>query len=192
MSRITTEKPTEEMSMYELAHNSCYNKEGLARYRDFEKDIDARDFARQLMVAFGLWKSCELYGSDADNELVVDDIFDETMLENLMYEPTTITGLIALFYRNLWAMANLHHRLKCFEEFYEAGRLIELPCKVGDYVYDIVDGTAYKTKVIQFLIHGEGVACRTVSSFPNAEHFGTRIFLTKEEAERKLAELKGE
>lgn len=39
------------MSMIELAHNSCYaDNERNARYRDYEMDMDARDFARNLMV----------------------------------------------------------------------------------------------------------------------------------------------
>lgn len=116
MERLTTNKPVEEMSMTELAHNSCYAKDRKARYRDYEMDIDARDFARKLMLEFGEWKHIEEYGLDADNELVDDDIFDDTMLDNLQYEPTTTIGLIALFYRNLWAMADLHTRLKAYED----------------------------------------------------------------------------
>lgn len=125
MNRLTTNKPTSEMNMIELAHNGCYAEERLARYRDFDRDIDARDFARELMVSYGLWKSCEEYGLDADNELVDDEIFDETMLDNMQYDATTIEGLVALFYRNLWAMADLHSKLKHYEDLEGAGRLIE-------------------------------------------------------------------
>ena len=67
-----------------------------------------------------------------------------------------------------------------------------LPCKVGDYVYDIDNGTAYKTRVLEWRIFDNGhIACRTISSFPSLEEFGTRIFLKKEAAEARLAELKG-
>ncbi len=31
MSRLTTNKPVDEMSMLELAYNSCYTKDGKAR-----------------------------------------------------------------------------------------------------------------------------------------------------------------
>ena len=65
------------------------------------------------------------------------------------------------------------------------------PCKVGDTVYDIADGTAYATKVLQFVYFGDRWACRTVSSFPNLEGFGTRVFLTREEAEKALKESEG-
>lgn len=67
------------------------------------------------------------------------------------------------------------------------GRLVVLPCKVGDYVYDICNGTPYQTRVLQFVMFQDGhVACRTVSSFPNVDQFGERIFLTLEEAEKAL------
>ena len=60
------------MSMFELAHNSCYCKDGVARYRDFENDIDARDLARELA-----WSLADIELSN-DNEC-----FDEEMIENL-------------------------------------------------------------------------------------------------------------
>lgn len=66
------------------------------------------------------------------------------------------------------------------------GRLVVLPCKVGDHVYDITDGTAYRTEVLSFAIRADGMACRTVSSYPNVDAFGTRIFLTREEAKEAL------
>lgn len=125
MGRLTIEKDVKEMSMYELTHNSCYVKDGLARYRDFETDIDCRDLARKLMVDYGLWRGIPEYGLDADNELVDDDIFDESILESLQYGTDTIEGLIALFYRNLWAMADLRTILKKYEDLEEQGGLVE-------------------------------------------------------------------
>ena len=126
MGRLTTEKDVKEMGMYELALNSCYAKDGVARYRDFETDIDCRDLARKLMVDYGLWKGIPEHGLDADNELVDDDIFDESILENLWYGLDTLEGLIALFYRNLWAMADLRTKLKNYEDMEEQGRLVEV------------------------------------------------------------------
>lgn len=62
-----------------------------------------------------------------------------------------------------------------------------LPCKVGDTVFDIEDGTPYETRVLSFSYFGDGHwACRTVSSYPNLSEFGKRIFLTREEAEAAL------
>lgn len=71
------------------------------------------------------------------------------------------------------------------------GRVVILPCHVGDIVYDIEDGTPYATRVVSFVMFRDGtVACRTVSSFPDIESFGTRIFLTLTEAEKALAKEK--
>lgn len=116
MHRLTTNKDVSEMSMYELAHNACYSKDRAARYRDFEMDMDARDFARNLMTTL------------TDDDLPVDDDeFDEEIMENLIYDPfKSVTGLIALFYRNLWAMADLRETLKAYEDEKERGGWI--PC----------------------------------------------------------------
>lgn len=113
MGRLTVDKNTNNMNMVELAHNCCYTREGIARYRDYYTDIDVREFTRRLMVAYGQWS---VDGLDTDNEIIDDDIFDESIMENLMYEPDIIIGLIALFYRNLWAMADLREKLKAYED----------------------------------------------------------------------------
>ncbi|MGN0107294.1 MAG: hypothetical protein ACI4A5_06325 [Hominilimicola sp.] len=75
---------------------------------------------------------------------------------------------------------------KLAEYLDEHGALVP-PCDIGDYVYDIEDGTAYETRVLHIVYYGNGKwACRTVSSFPDIEDFGSRMFLTSEEAEAGL------
>ena len=71
-------------------------------------------------------------------------------------------------------------------------KAVEFPVKCGDYVYDILDGTAYKTEVIELRvnIHGD-LWCRTVSSYFPLELLGKRIFLTKEAAEARLKQMQG-
>lgn len=106
--RLTTDKPTKEMGMYELAHNSCYiDKDGNARYRDFDIDVDARVLARELLKKY----------ADGDDAFTDDYNFDDEIMELLQYGTRTIEGLIALFYRNLWAMADLRETLKQYEDF---------------------------------------------------------------------------
>ena len=118
MERLTTNKPVAEMGMYELAHNSCYmDGERKARYRDFEQDIDAREFTRILC------KDLEYLELSKD-----DDEFDNEIMEALAYGPEDIFGLIALFYRNLWAMANLYEKLKRYEEMEEKGAFKNVAC----------------------------------------------------------------
>lgn len=103
--KLTSNKPVKEMGMWELAHNCCYQKDSMARYRDFEIDITARELVRKLMK------------KHANIELSQDiDTFDDEMLDMLMYSTDTVQGLIALFYRNLWAMADLRETLKMYEE----------------------------------------------------------------------------
>lgn len=109
MRRLTTDKKVENMSMVELAHNCCYAKDKKARYRDYDIDIDAREFTRKLMCEKGYWEK-------DDAEMISDDIFDNSIMDNLMYEAKENTGLIALFYRNLWAMADLREKLKAYED----------------------------------------------------------------------------
>lgn len=110
MERLTSNKKVSDMSMIELAHNSCYaDDERNARYRDYEMDMDARDFARNLMVTL------------TKDELPISDTeFDVEILDDLAIDPfSDVRGLIALFYRNLWAMANLRETLKKYEDLEE-------------------------------------------------------------------------
>ena len=187
MERLTTNKDVSEMEMYELAHNCCYCKDSIARYRDFENDIDARDLARELA-----W-------SLADIELSsYDDNFDEEMLENLQYDITKEPiGLIALFYRNLWAMADLRERLKEYEDLEEQGRLVKLPCKIGTEVYnitwwdDVQEKVVVKGKTYYRTIHKHKVS-KSTFGYTDIEEIGKTVFLTKSEAEQKLKEMESD
>ena len=194
MERLTTNKDVSEMGMYELAHNCCYCKDGVARYRDYETDIDARKLTRQLLKDF----------ADSDDAFVDDDDFDEEIMEMLQYDTETIEGLIALFYRNLWAMAYLRERLKEYEDAEEQGLLLRLPCKVGDTVYIILasyfDIETYNIKyakadVRDFAHFTSCGFCVVVTSkvfgkltIPFSD-FGKTVFLTQAEAEQKLKEM---
>lgn len=70
------------------------------------------------------------------------------------------------------------NKLGEWEDLEEQGRLIELPCKVGDTIYHIMDDW-----------RGNPTIRNTEFSFFWLDY---EIFTTKEEAEAKLAELKGE
>ena len=81
-------------------------------------------------------------------------------------------------------------KLADYEDLEEQGRLLKLPCKIGDTVYkvDKVSGKIKQHKVIRF--ETEQV------DFDNYEycflrHFGKTVFLTKSEAKAKLSELRG-
>lgn len=113
MNRLTSDRPASEMSMTELAYNSCYIKDGKARVRDFENDFDARELTRKIL---------EDLADDAfiDNS---DETFDEVIIDYLQYGTSELVGLIALFYRNLWAMADLREKLKEYEDLEEQGKM---------------------------------------------------------------------
>ncbi len=91
MKRLTTDKDVSEMSMIELAYNSCYAKVGKARYRDFEDDFDARELTIKLLEKY----------ADIPNEFTCDEDFDDFMMDSLQYGTDDMLGLIAVFYRNL-------------------------------------------------------------------------------------------
>ena len=194
MERLTTNKDVSEMGMLELAHNSCYCKEGAARYRDFENDIDARELARQLLKDY----------ADGDDAFVDDDDFDEEMIELLMYGTSTMEGLIALFYRNMWAMADLREKLKEYEDLDEQGLLLRLPCKVGDTIYEVSYENrefVIKEHIVKEFIYRTyrfpriEIYCKNENGFLVCNSIGKLdecLFLTQAEAEQKLKEMESE
>lgn len=106
MKRLTSNKEVSEMNVIELAYNSCYARDGKARYRDFEDDFDARELAIKLLEKY----------ADIPNEFTCDEDFDDFMADALQYGTDDSLGLIAVFYKNLWAMADLREHLKKYED----------------------------------------------------------------------------
>ena len=203
MERLTTNKKATDMGMTELALNCCcIAEDGTGRYRDYEMDMDQRDFARNLMTT--------LTGEDLPLE---EECFDEEMMDNLMIDPfADVRGLIALFYRNMWTMAELREALKRYEDAEEQGLLIRLPCKVGDTVwvvtspFNVFDDIEYEKNMrnevyeafvssVTFYKNGEQyrIYAKVTNHFIGAYFqecdFGKTVFLTKEEAEAKLKEM---
>lgn len=95
----------------------------------------------------------------------------------------------------LKAMVN---RLAKFEDLEEQGLLVRLPCKVGDTLYCIDNGIVELLIVNSFRIYNLN---RIEIDFENASGFtlctfsgelDEGYFLTCKEAEKKLAEMKGE
>lgn len=199
MERLTSNKPVADMMpMIELAHNSCYiDEKHNARYRDYEQDIDSRQLVRKLVKDM----------CDEDLFYMSDERFDQYMTEMLTVGVSDTIGLLAVFYRNLWATAELREKLKEYEDLEEQGRLVKLPCKVGDTVY--VNGVlgcdeAERYRVIRVDYHStlgtgrnefyiEALLCAdpdsSIAFYDN--EFDKTVFLTKSEAEAKLEELRG-
>lgn len=70
-------------------------------------------------------------------------------------------------------------------ELLKVDRLIELPCKMGDTVYWVCEKIPFKRDFTYEIVP----RMFTIFLF---DRIGEDIFLTEEDAERKLAELKGE
>lgn len=102
-------------------------------------------------------------------------------------EGVTITQLAVA--RRFRALETIAERLANREQAEQQGLLLRLPCKVGDIAYEITGATTrgYDWKYLTYekaYIHG------TVFNLSRLHDIGKTIFLTKEEAEEKLKELK--
>lgn len=108
----------------------------------------------------------------------------------------------------------VYRRLKQYEDLEEQGRLIKLPCKVGDTVYVVtspfnvfddieydenmkdevyesyVSSTTFYKSGEQYRIYAKATNHFIGAYFRECD-FGKTVFLTKSEAEAKLKELRG-
>ena len=178
MKRLTMDN-LEEMGMFSLAHNCCYiDENGNTRYRDFEIDIDARELAKGLLKEMTEGKVS--FESDED----FDDWMGCYIGEDGICTPR---GLIATFYQNLWAMAELREKLKYYEDLEEQGWLLVLPCKVGDTVYEIIEETVPNR---YFYINEWKVQDVSTQSIKYADEWESydyeNLYFTREEAEAAL------
>lgn len=83
-------------------------------------------------------------------------------------------------------------KLAEYEQLEEQGLLVRLPCKVGDSVFIIVGKDISKQKIRKVEISDNGIIFKTNKqkrTFSIAG-FGESVFLTREEAEKKLEEMK--
>ena len=86
--------------------------------------------------------------------------------------------------------------LKSYKEAEEQGLLVRLPCKVGDDLYCIVNGEVKKLKVHSFGVPDfeiTDIEFKYVDGFKIVRfvgEVGKTVFLTREEAEKKLEEFR--
>lgn len=104
---------------------------------------------------------------------------------------------------NCEIMTSVCEKLGDYEDLEEQGRLVKLPCKVGDTVFYISEKIILEYEVVGFsvdktgarLIYGEHHVDEndeTYSCNLSVDRIGKTVFLTKAEAEAKLKELRGE
>lgn len=88
--------------------------------------------------------------------------------------------------------------LKSYKEAEEQGLLVRLPCKVGDTVYVPTRNFISEFRIIMISVDMHGTYFRWMLNsgiYPNLDGFsgnklGKTVFLTREEAEKKLEEMK--
>lgn len=88
------------------------------------------------------------------------------------------------------------HKDTCCEHFKDSNRFVELPCKVGDIIYEIKErkrNGEWKKVILDRVVYGIEVGiggCMTVRSGTTITIFlselNKTVFLTREEAERAL------
>jgi hypothetical protein len=189
MERLTTNKSVADMSMIELAHNSCYaDDEGNAKYRDYNLDVDSRWLVRNLAQ--------DICGEDFKD--LSDEEVDEYMASMLSVEIDSTIGLLALLYRNLWAMADLREKLKYYEDAEEQGLLLRLPISEDAPVYSI-EYCCGKNKSNRsgMCVRGFCENCsdkayyirESVAKHCSICEINKSVFFTREEAEAKLKEM---
>lgn len=85
-------------------------------------------------------------------------------------------------------------KLADYEDAEEQGLLLKLPCKVGDMLYSIYNDTIYPVKATKeiHLVNGKlHILCESCrfSDLVSCDDLGKTAFLTKEDAERSLADM---
>lgn len=99
---------TSSMGNWEMAHNHVFIKNGEAWYRDFEREISARDLMREI---------CSKYASPADADEMNKDELDEMLSDNLQYGTDELEGVFAILYRSLYGMADVRAWLEVYEKY---------------------------------------------------------------------------
>ena len=99
---------------------------------------------------------------------------------------------------NCKTVENMIKKLATYEDLEEQGLLVRLPCNVGDDLYCIVNGEVKKLKVHSFGVPDfeiTDIEFKYVDGFKIVRfvgEVGKTVFLTREEAEKKLEEMKND
>lgn len=148
--------------------------------------------------------------------LTIDEIIEHCGRKTGMYEKacdvkyleTAVMGNGIKEYWEHKQVAEYLRKLKEYEDLEEQGRLIKLPCKVGDAVYCIFNRytkcTFSNEEFDEYSCQGCEYECDSKKEnyvqdmraysldwiVTNLKNFGKTVFLTKSEAEAKLKELR--
>jgi len=109
---------------------------------------------------------------DEEKNIFIADIYDTEYID--WGEPALDTEKVN----------KIVQKLGYYEQKAENGLLLELPCKEGDFVYKIVSQRANYDDSIYYIV------CATSFRLEDIKNIGKTIFLTKEQANEKLKEMK--
>ena len=173
--RLTTDNPN---TIDARLLNYCYAKDRrvMLRFAGGEEDVDLCEY-----VAVNV-------SNTTDCQITADEVMNGACLE--CYSGECPIG--CLYFAAVQA-AELRGRLKEYEDLEVGGKLIQLPCKVGDAVYQLDDsGKIYESK-IEWFYYDKGYKrivydCDTGLSFDERAIEANNVFLSREEAERALKE----
>lgn len=111
--------------------------------------------------------------------------------------------IIGILFEKIWDECEKYYnddknkQLKEYQQLEEQGRLLKLPCKTGDTVYEVNPLTSKITerKIMGMQIfNAPELTVMYISEHDYAilgDEFDKTVFLTRNEAESKLAELRG-
>ena len=139
--------------------------------------------------------------------LTIDEIIEHCDRKTEMYEKTCDVKYLETTVMNNPIKGSWEHKqvaeylrkLKAYENLEEQGRLVKLPCKVGDTVYAIgFDNKPiiYESVILSILITEKEIVFNVkvdefgINSQLKQSMFGRTVFLTEPEAEAKLKELR--
>ena len=139
--------------------------------------------------------------------LTIDEIIEHCDRKTGMYEKACdVKYLETVFMGNrikeYWEhkqVSEYLRKLKDYEDLDEQGRLIKLPCKVGDTVYAPTRDFISELRIAHISVYENNTFFHWMLNtgiYPNLDGFsvdkiGKTVFLTKSEAEVKLKELRG-
>lgn len=112
------------------------------------------------------------------------------------YEDLYVTDNSARRVKDFSKYASVYNRLAELEDKIEKGLLVELPCNVGDTVYEVFKNhkppIIQQTKIEKIIITEKGLRLKLERNSvyeTSIASLGETLFLIEEEAKRKLEEL---
>lgn len=144
---------------------------------------------------------CPLFDSeDCMGDMMVGaaDLIERLTAENAALEPEAVeTVKLALCAKHMVDLETLNNtpisRLVELAEADKDGRVVVLPCKVGDTVHFALLGRIIEKQVFSIVSFSNStrIYCGGTSEYFRPEDIGKTFFLAREEAEKALREMEG-